>query len=150
VVLKYVEDKLILVVLCVELEFRCRLDILCRSDGFCCTCHAEKCRDWQYDGAGFALYLTSKLIEPTHLFTVACFFFFGRILQTLFFMFFWPCVIVQTCFNYQLSAQFLYSVIIYVLHYNSLLVACVGNIGAIVIWYNVWLPESQVVKRYSS
>jgi hypothetical protein len=28
-------------------------------------------------------------------------------------MFFWPCIIVYTCFNYQLNAQFLYSIIIY-------------------------------------
>jgi hypothetical protein len=30
-------------------------------------------------------------------------------------VFFWPCIIVLTCFNYQLDAQFLYSVI-YVLY----------------------------------
>jgi hypothetical protein len=34
-------------------------------------------------------------------------------------MFFWPCIItVQTCFNYQLNAQVLYSITIYMLHYN--------------------------------
>jgi hypothetical protein len=33
-------------------------------------------------------------------------------------MFFWPCIIAWTCFNYQLNAQFLYSVIVYILHYN--------------------------------
>jgi hypothetical protein len=50
-------------VLCVELESRRRLDILCRSDGYCCTCHAEKCRDWQYDGEGSALYRVTKKRE---------------------------------------------------------------------------------------
>jgi hypothetical protein len=33
-------------------------------------------------------------------------------------MFFWPCIIVWTCFNHQLTAQFLYSIIVYILHYN--------------------------------
>jgi hypothetical protein len=28
-------------------------------------------------------------------------------------MFFWPCIIVHTCFNYQLNAQFPYSAMIY-------------------------------------
>jgi hypothetical protein len=39
--------------------------------------------------------------------------------QTYFnFMFFWPCIILWTCFIYQLNAQFLYSITIYMLHYN--------------------------------
>jgi len=33
-------------------------------------------------------------------------------------MFFWPCIIVQTFLNYQLNAQFLYSSIICMLHYD--------------------------------
>jgi hypothetical protein len=33
-------------------------------------------------------------------------------------MFWWNIPAVETCFNYQLIAQFLYSIIIYVLHYN--------------------------------
>ena len=33
-------------------------------------------------------------------------------------MFFWPCIIVQAYFNNQLNAQFLYSIIICMLHYN--------------------------------
>ena len=33
-------------------------------------------------------------------------------------MFFWPCILVQTCFNYQLNAQILYSITIYMLHYS--------------------------------
>ena len=34
------------------------------------------------------------------------------------FMFFWPCIIVDTCFNNQINAQFLYSITICLLHYN--------------------------------
>ena len=33
-------------------------------------------------------------------------------------MLFWPCIIVYTCFNYQLNAQFLYSITICMLLYN--------------------------------
>ena len=33
-------------------------------------------------------------------------------------MFFWPCIIVQTFSSYQLNAHFLYSITIYILHYN--------------------------------
>ena len=33
-------------------------------------------------------------------------------------IFFWPCIIVQTNFNNQINAQFLYSITIYMLHYN--------------------------------
>ena len=33
-------------------------------------------------------------------------------------VFFWPCIILETCFNYQLNAQFLYSITICMLQYN--------------------------------
>ena len=39
-------------------------------------------------------------------------------LEAIIWCFFWPCIIVKSCFNYQLNTQFLYSITIYMLHYN--------------------------------
>jgi hypothetical protein len=60
-------------------------------------------------------------------------------------MFFWPCIIVETCFNYQLNAQFLYSIKICILHYNPRHVS--SNIMLILRRSNcivtIWPPEDE-------
>jgi hypothetical protein len=53
----------------------------------------------------------------------------------------------QTCFNYQLNAQFLFSIIIYVLHYNSRHVS--SNTMPILrrsklYCYSIWYRQSEI------
>jgi hypothetical protein len=80
-------------------EIRKRLHYLCCSDPYFLNEDSAVCRviNWR-------AWYESVLIGLS---------FINQIVYNL--MFFWPCIIVLTCFNYQLDAQFLYSVI-YVLH----------------------------------
>jgi hypothetical protein len=75
--------------------------------------------------------------------TATCFGLNQTILRLIFF---WPCIIVQTCFNYQLNAQFIYSIIICITLWSlTCFEQCHAHLQEVKLCcYSIWYRHSAI------